>query len=211
MDLESIQRLQAKYPGASWALWSDEFPDDGCLEEYPEQFTEFIESNTDQLNGSIILLSLNPSGTEPEGYENFHSPARKHFDHRLKVFIQDNRLEKLAGGYMTDIVPGTVDPNSMNVSTEDTDVERFLNLLQDLNHTKYYVICFGAKAFQALNNSFGNQTVNHPHNITSFLGRVNDQRISVHRVWHYSNYGANADKVPELERQLMYLNTEIIG
>ncbi|AXR79914.1 hypothetical protein AArcMg_4089 (plasmid) [Natrarchaeobaculum sulfurireducens] len=56
----------------------------------------------------------------------------------------------------------------------------------------------------------GAETESLPHNITAFTGTTNQITISAYRVWHYSNYGANAHKVPELERQLRYVNDEIL-
>lgn len=211
MDLETLQHLRSEYPGSSWALWSDDFPDDGCVEEDTDDLIEFIHANRNRLNDRVVLLSLNPSSIHPPGYQNFHSPASKHYDSRLKAFIQDNGLAQIIGAYMTDIAPEVVDSDSSNVTPETADADRFLEQLDALGNREYHVFCFSRQAFEVLQARFDAETTELPHDITSFTGSRAGLTAHVYRVWHYSNYGANADKVPELEQQLRYLNKEIIG
>ncbi|MFC7216050.1 hypothetical protein ACFQO4_18430 [Saliphagus sp. GCM10025334] len=155
-------------------------------------------------------MSLNPSAVVPPGYQNFHSPSSTHFDDRLKSFIQENALENIIGAYMTDIVPDVVDPNSSNVAPAEADTDRFLELLATLGHGAYDVICFSGQAFEALREVVEADEIDLEHNITAFTGVANEVEITAYRVWHYSNYGANVAKIPELERQLRYLNDEIL-
>lgn len=211
MDLETLQYLRSEYPGSSWALWSDEFPDDGCIEEDTDDLIEFIHANRNRLNDRVVLLSLNPSSIDPPGYQNFHSPASKHYDSRLKAFIQDIGLAQIIGAYMTDIVPEVVDSDSSNVTPETADTDRFLEQLDVLGNREYHIICFSRQAFEVLQARFDAETTELSHEITSFTGSREGRTIHVYRVWHYSNYGANADKVPKLEQQLRYLNEEVIG
>lgn len=202
MDPDTLATIRSEFQGTSWALWSDRFPKDGCIEEDVEQLSEFIRTNQKQLDGSVVLLSLNPSAEKPASYQNFHSPDSKHYDSRLKRFIQDNGLDNIVGAFMTDIVPDDVTPNSGEVTPAEADIDRFLAQLGVLGKVEYDVICFSGQAFEALQVFFQGETSLGPHNITSFNGTVGGTTIDVHRVWHYSNWGANAEKVSELKQQL---------
>lgn len=61
MDVRTLETLKDQYPTSSWALWSPEFPDDGCVEEDSKQLFDFISERRDSLRPSVVLLSLNPS------------------------------------------------------------------------------------------------------------------------------------------------------
>lgn len=162
MERDSLQTIQSKFPGSSRALWSEAFPNDGCVEEDTDQLTEFIHSRSDRLNRSVVLLSLNPAAVEPPGYQNFHSPASKHYDYRLKEFIQDKGLDNIIGAYMTDIVPDAVDPDSKNIAPEEADTGRFLVQLRALSKNEYDIICFSKQAFEALQDFFDVTTTERP-------------------------------------------------
>jgi hypothetical protein len=209
MNQQRFEAVRDDYPEASWATWSREFPESGCIEETPEKVYEFIEQHRDRLNTGIVLVSLNPSRELPADFSNFHSPSRTHYDHRLNEFIQSNDLDRITGAYMTDLSVD-IDPRSENVNPGAEEIERFLNQLETLGEDEYHVICFIGKVFATLRSVFDGQPSGLEYGIKSFDASWNGRTLHVHRVWFYGNWGANADKVPELERQLEYLNDEVI-
>lgn len=212
MRKRDLDALRTRFEGSSWAIWSEEFPRTDCPESDPERWTEFVQSHREELTPNVVFLSLNPSSEQPGNFRNFHSPKRKHYDDRLKTFIQEDRLEALHGGYMTDLVMDEVDSDSNQITPEAADVERFLDQLEFLGADQYHVISFSGKAFKALNEYF--ETSSHrsmPHDIRSFSVVWNGIRVHVYRVWFFGNWGANADKIPELRCQLAYLDGEVLG
>jgi hypothetical protein len=211
MDGQTVDQLATDHPYSSWAIWTEQFPDEGCVEETPERLIEFIESNVDQLVGSVVLLSLEPSDEKPAGYRNFHSPSGRNNDDRLKHFIQDEELTNITGGFMTDIFPSPGEFESSDVRPIESDIDRFTDQLRTIGFDEYQVICFSNRAFQLLWKMVGGPETELPHSIESFTGLVHDIEVSAYRVWHYSNWGTHADKIHELKQQLRYLNNEIVG
>ncbi|AEN07454.1 hypothetical protein Halar_0189 (plasmid) [halophilic archaeon DL31] len=88
MDSETLAEFATQYPWASWAVWDDEFPDGNCVEKRPERLVEFVHERAEVLTPDVVLMGLNRSGDIPAPYSNFHAPTRKHYDYRLKEFIQ---------------------------------------------------------------------------------------------------------------------------
>lgn len=211
VSTETLQVLRNRFPGSSWAIWSDEFPEDGCIEERPERLVEFVESNRDRLAPGVVFVSLNPASELPTDYTNFHSPSWKHYDDRLKEFVQENGLENLTGGYMTDIVTDVADPDSANVTPGTADVDRFHDQLSILGESEFHVICFTGKTFEALRGRFGAAAERYRHDIEAFTADLEGITLHVYRVWFYGLYGVHQAKVPELERQLEYLDDEVVG
>lgn len=209
MNHLDLNQLYVKYPGTSWAIWSNDFPTDGCVEENPTDLESFIVENQYRLNPEVIFLSLNPSTHLPEGYTNFHSTESKHFDSRIKEFVQDNDLSNLIGGFMTDLISDTVDPDSNNVSATEDDVEYLLDKLDHLDQQKYHVISFMEDGFEAVKLYFEATEEQLPHDIRWFSTETNHFDLDVYRVWFYGNWGVNQEKVPELEQQLKYLNRRL--
>lgn len=203
-----IDVLRTKYPGASWALWSPEFPNSGCPEEDSSEFLKFIDSNIDRLRSEIVFLSLNPAGKAPTDFLNFHSTDSKHYDARLRRLVEESGLE---GAYMTDLVMDTVNPDSKLVNDDRLDVLVFLNQLNLLDQSEYHVICFLEKAYEALKTHFRGKERSDKYDIKTFSADWNDNQLHVHRVWFFGNWGANADKIPKLQNQLKYLSEEIIS
>jgi len=87
VPLSTVKQLRTKFPSSSWALSSEEFQAEACLEEDPERLVAFVESHCDRLTPEVIFVSLNPSSEHPTDYMNFHSPSWKHYDERLKEFL----------------------------------------------------------------------------------------------------------------------------
>ena len=211
MDPATLDRLQSEFPGCIWALWSETFPEADCIEGDCERFTAFIHANRDRLNDRVVLISLNPSTHDPPGYLKVHLTAARHYDSRLKAFIQDNGLENIIGAYMTDIVPDVVDRDSNQVSPENVDVERFIEQLRVLGNEEYDVIYFSRQAFETLQMYFAAEPMELRYELSGFDASTDEFTVSVYRVWHYSNYGANQDKVGKLKQQLRYLNDEMLN
>jgi hypothetical protein len=43
MDVSTLEELKDEYPTSSWALWSPDFPNDGCVEEDAAELFEYIK------------------------------------------------------------------------------------------------------------------------------------------------------------------------
>lgn len=207
MNVSTLETLKDEYPTSSWALWSSEFPAEGCIEEDPEEFYEFIKRNRDRLRPSVVLLSLNPSTHLPSNYQNFHSTAPKHRNDQFRDFVEEADLE---GAYMTDLVERIVDADSGNVDPTLDDVENFLQQLNCLDQRTYHVLCYHEKVFQALMDFCDSRERDLDHDIRAFSAVKDSLRLNCYRVWFHANWGANRDKVEELQKQMTYLSSEII-
>lgn len=207
MDVGSLETLKDEYPTSSWALWSPEFPDEGCIEEDPAEFYKFIKRNRDRLRPSVVLLSLNPSTHLPSNYQNFHSTAPKHRNDQFRDFVEEADLE---GAYMTDLVERIVDADSGNVDPTSDDVENFLQQLNRLDQETYHVLCYHEKVFQMLMDFCDSSSRELDHDIRAFRAVQDGIRLNCYRVWFHANWGANRDKVEELQKQMSYLSSEVI-
>ncbi len=208
MDVSTLETLKDEYPTSSWALWSPEFPNDGCVEEDAAELFEFIKRNQDSLRPSVVLLSLNPSTELPSDYQNFHSTEPKHRNDQFRDHVEETGLE---GAYMADLVERVVDSDSRNVDPTADDVENLLDQLDLLNQETYYVLCFHEKVFQTLLEYCGVRPRELEHDIRAFRGVQNGVQLECYRVWFHANWGANRDKIPALREQLTFLSCEIIG
>lgn len=205
MDVRTLETLKNQYPTSSWALWSPEFPDDGCVEEDSKQLFEFISERRDSLRPSIVLLSLNPSTHLPSDYQNFHSTDAQHKNDQFRDYVVNADLE---GAYMTDLVE-RVTPDSNSVDVRSEDVEKFFDQLKLLEQDHYYVICFLNDVFTALRDTFDAREQDYPHNIKGFSAVTNWTKLNCFKVYFHANWGANQDKTPD--EQLKYLSKHVIG
>lgn len=208
MDAQTLTKLKDRYPTSSWAIWSQDFPHEGCLEDNPAEFYEFIKQKRSRLRPSIVLLSLNPSTKLPRDYQNFHSTDPTHRNDQFRDLVEEAGLE---GAYMTDLVERVIDSNSANVDPTPEDVENLLEQLEILDQEKYYLICFHEKVFQALLEAFDTKTRDFPQDIRGFSTVQNDLSIEGYRVWFHANWGANKDKIPDLQNQLKFLSEEVVN
>ncbi|WP_181693378.1 hypothetical protein [Natronomonas sp. LN261] len=208
MDREMLTEIATRYPWASWAVWDDEFPDGDCVEKRPERLVEFVHNQAEVLTPDIVLMGLNRSGDLPTPYANFHAPTRKHYDYRLKEFIQDSGLNRLQGAYMTDLVD-EVDPDSQNVKVSDDDAAVLLKQLRLLGESEYHVVCFGNKPFDGLVDYFDTGVTSRPPDLKRVTVEIEGLTLFIYRVWFYGLYGANQDKVDVLKHQLQELNEQI--
>lgn len=210
VDAELLESVAASYPNSSWAIWSEDYPGPGCVEEDPTRMVSFILSNRNRLTPNIVFLSLNPSANIPAPYSNWHPTDSKHYDYRLKSFIQDNGLETLLGGYMTDLVSHETTPDSAAVDHTEADIDRFLEQLTALGRREYHVVCFfDEDVYEPLRSHFGEESEELKHRIKHFETEWDGRVIHCYRVWFYGNWGANIDKVEKLEQQLGFLDTHI--
>lgn len=208
MDTGTLETLKDEYPTSSWALWSSDYPDDSCIEEEPTHLYEFIKRNQAQLRPSIVLLSLNPSTHLPSDYQNFHSTDPKHRNDQFRDLVEDANLE---GAYMTDLVERIVDADSGNVAPTSDDVENFLQQLNHLDQETYHVLCYHEKVFQTLMDFCDSRSRELDHEIRAFRAVQDGIRLNCYRVWFHANWGANRDKIEELQKQMTYLSSEVIN
>jgi len=205
MDSETLAGIAAQYPWASWAVWDDAFPNGDCVEKQPDRLVEFVHDQAEVLTPDIVLIGLNRSGDLPTPYSNFHAPTRKHYDYRLKEFIQDGELNRLQGAYMTDLVD-EVDPDSQNVEMSDDDAAVLLEQLRLLGEPEYHVVCFGNKPFDGLVECFDARVTTHSPDLKRATIETNGLTLTLYRAWFYV---ANQDKVAVLKHQLQELNEQI--
>ncbi|WP_139169233.1 hypothetical protein [Natronobacterium texcoconense] len=207
MDDQTLQRLKEGYPTASWALWSPTFPEDGCIEEDPEELFEFVRNRKEQVRPSIVLLSLNPSTHMPASFENFHSTDPTHRNDQFRDIVVDSGLE---GAYMTDLVE-RVGADSQEIEPTPDDVQHFLEQLELLDQDHYHVICFLEPVYQELKAHFNGKTRSLQHEILTFSADWNGTPFHCYRVWFHANWGTNREKIAELRKQLSYLHSKITG
>lgn len=208
IDSETLSQIAETYPWASWAIWDDQFPDDGCVETDPEALRAFFEAHRSALTPDVVFLGLNRSGDFDAPFQNFHAPTRKHYDYRLMEFIQDGELGRLWGGYMTDLVDH-VEPTTDSVTVSDEDAAILLSQLELLDQREYHVVCFGEKTYRAVLEYAGGESESGPHELEVTQTEVDGLVLHLYRAWFYGAWGANADKVDVLERQLQYLDSTI--
>ncbi len=207
MHKETLSTIAEQYPWASWAVWDEEFPDGDCVEEHPEQLVEFVRKHTEALRPEVVLVGLNRSGDLPAPFSNFHAPTRKHYDYRLKEFIQDGDLNRFRGAYMTDLVD-EVDPDSHGVNITETDAAVLLEQLRLLGESEYHVVCFGNKPFDGLVDYFDAEVSTRPPELKCSTVETEGLTLRLYRVWFYGLYGALQDKVDILRRQLQELDEQ---
>jgi len=200
--LTSIARA---YPWASWAIWDPSFPDGDCVEQRPQELLSFVQERADQLTPDIVFLGLNRSADLPAPIANFHSPSRTHYDYRLKETIQDGGLERLHGGYLTDLVD-EIDPDSHCVTVTDGDAELLLEQLHRLGEQEFHIICFGNKPFDGLVSYFDATVSEGAPELKRATVETDGLVLHLYRVWFYGLYGANRGKVEVFKRQLEALN-----
>ncbi|QLD90351.1 hypothetical protein HWV07_15430 [Natronomonas salina] len=208
MNIETVRTIADRYPWASWAVWDDAFPEDGCIESDPERLVKFVSGNVDDLTSDIVLMGLNRSDDLPAPFANFHTPSRKHFDYRLKEAIQDGGLNRLQGAYMTDLVD-EVDPDSNNIAVSDDDATTLVEQLELLDASEYHVVCFGNKPFDGLSQYFSADVTTMPPEMKTATVDITGTTIHLYRVWFYGLYGSLQDKVNTFRQQLRILDEEL--
>lgn len=210
-NMNQIQQLQ-NYVAASWALWSENFNNPGCLEANRQNILPFMQQNLQQLKTDTILLGLNRApgvlGAAFQPFHNFHGVPHRG-DRTLKHYIQDNNLANLVGAYMTDLNSVVVNANGNQVNADLNDLQIIMQQLAILRGDFFTVICFGTKSFQLLlgllnlNQADANQL---QHNILHIETVRDAMHLNIFRVWHYTDRGYNHLNVLQLAAQLAHLN-----
>ena len=208
IDGEVVTTVADRFPWASWAIWDDVFPDGECVEQRPERLVDFASEHVDHLTPDVVFLGLNRSDDLVEPFQNFHAPTRKHYDYRLKEFVQDGDLDRLHGAYMTDLVD-EVNPESTEVDVTDADAAVLLEQLRLFGEREYHVICFGNKAFDGLTDYFDAAGTTQPPEIKYARTEVGELTLHLYRVWFYGLYGIYQDKVETLQRQLQHIDERL--
>lgn len=208
IDQETVTKVRDEYPWASWAVWDEAFPDGDCVEEHPVELVDFIIEKRANLTPEVILMGLNRSDDLPGPFTNFHAPTRKHFDYRLKEFIQDGELDRLQAAYMTDLVD-EVDPDAASVTVTDEDAEVLLEQLRLLDQPAYHVVCFGNKPFNGLIDYFDLDPTDRGNEIKYASTTVDGMQLHIYRFWFYGLYGALQHKVDIFQAQLRHLNNSL--
>lgn len=208
IKIEQLEKLK-DYETASWAIWSEEFPEKGCIERRPKKIYQFIRDEINKLNPNVVLLSLNPSAVLCSPFANFHSVERRHNDHILKKYIQDDNLKNIKGAYMTDLVEEP-NPDSEEIEPEEEDIKHFLEQLNILGRKRYLVICFTGKTFNTLRKYFGKRSKRMDHGMKTFSTGWDGKYVEFYQVWFYGIWGKyQKEKRKELKRQLRYLNKRL--
>lgn len=208
VNAKTINRIQGEFPWASWAIWDDDFPDGDCIENSPEKLVDLILDRSKRLTPDVVLMGLNRADDLDAPFENFHAPTRKHYDYRLKEFIQDGGLDRLQGAFMTDLVD-EVNPDASKVQVTDEDMQLFLDQLRVLGQSEYHVVCFGNKPFDGLSSRLRVEPSPRPHEIKYAKTELDNFTLHVYRFWFYGLYGIYQSKVDTLQSQLQYLNDQI--
>jgi hypothetical protein len=209
IDRTTVEQLRDDYPWASFAVWSEDFPDEGCVEDTPSEIAPFIVDHHEQLTSDVVLLGLNRSNDLPAPFSNFHAATRQHFDWRLKEFIQDGGLDRLHGAFMTDLVDES-NPDAHEVVVTGSDVEDLADQVRVLDESEYHVVCFGNDPFDGLVDRFDAEVREEEPQIKTAEVTVDGLDLHLNRVWFYGAWGENKDKVPILADQLEYLNDRLI-
>lgn len=207
---QTVTEFRDRYPWGSWAVWDDEFPEGDCVEKKPDEVADFIVDRSEDLRTDVVMLGLNRAEDLPAPFVNFHSPSGKHYDNRLKEFIQDGGLTRLQGAYMTDLAD-EVDPDSSNVTVTEEDAQLFEEQLSQLSQEEIHVICFGNKTFQGLIDYYDVEESSIEPEIRYASVDRREFVLHLYRVWFYGLYGALQSKVKTVEKQLGHLNQRIEG
>lgn len=208
VDGEIVTTVADRFPWASWAIWDDAFPDGECIEQRPEQLFDFVSGHVDHLTPDVVFLGLNRSDDLAEPFQNFHAPTRRHYDYRLKEFVQDGDLDRLHCAYMTDLVD-EVNPESNEVTVTDADADVLLEQLRLFGEREYHVICFGNKPFDGLTDYFDADATTRSPQIKFARAEVGELTLHLYRVWFYGLYGIYQNKVEILQRQLQHLDERL--
>ena len=171
----------------AWAVWENnsmKMPDISSSEV------------ADLLKPQIIFFGLNPS-KNLKNIRNFHSSSVG--DKRLKKAIQGKNiktpnLEKLIGGFMTDLTD-RVESDSSKVDLKEHSFKHIEHVLQTLGENSYHMICFGGKTYETAKNWLLNQKVEGNDLLKCQVGKK-PYKVTLYKVMHYS-YRFGENKVGE--------------
>jgi hypothetical protein len=157
IDRSQFELIRERHGGyASWAVWA-------AGSDKPKSNVGDLSVLNPDLNPSllrtlridVIMVGLNISRPLAEAFRNFHDPSRRANDFKLRhAFIGTD----FWGGYMTDIIKNVEMVTSTDLRTHlkafpaliQSNVDRFLEELRDLNASKPTVLAFGNDAHQLI-------------------------------------------------------------
>ena len=215
MAAATLDAVRDRDPTASWAIWSEGFPDHHRIEDDPAALNRFIDDRRDRLDPRAVFLGTNPSGELPPPFANFHwcnnSTSRRNVA-RLKHAVQNNGLQNLQGAYMTD-ASTVAEADVGNVQLSSSDIDDLCDRLSIFDEPVHHVICCGGDPFEIAVRRFkGTRTraeavTDLPANVKLVTGRVEGKRIDFYKVWHYSNW--TKEYLDELPEQLALINDRV--
>lgn len=202
----ALDEIRDRDPTASWAIWSENFPDDHRIEDDPAVLNRFIDDRRDRLDPRVVFLGTNPSGDLPPPFANFHwcnDPTSRRNVARLKHAVQDGDLRALQGAYMTD-ASTEAEADVGKVQLLPTDIDDLCDRLSIFDESVHHVICCGKDPFEIAVRRFkrtrtrAEAVIDLPENVELITGRTDGKRLDFYRVWHYSNWQKEyLDQLPE--------------
>ena len=158
MDQARFNHVKKKYGSyASWAVWADEGakPKDnvGDLSIFDENTSSIL----DTINPNLVLVGLNVSGeiTDARPFANFHSPAARGQDYKLRYALKGTALW---GAYITDLIKDHPEVSSTKVSMflkdnpdiVERNVKSLIDEVMDVGATKPVFFALGGETFKLL-------------------------------------------------------------
>ncbi len=141
---ETLKKLKSQFNAASWAVWSENFPYEGCLElgEDPNSVYTFVKEHREELNPNVILLALNPSKGKTKNFWNFHRGSKRassvYSDNTLaNVYLLKKLIQELHHLH-EDIVKGSFhlhfdEDTCYDIWVIQGKTEKILQLIEQLN------------------------------------------------------------------------------
>lgn len=216
VTFDTIQKLRVGFETSSWAIWSEDYPEDGCAEDRvwkgtnSEAIYDMIIENIEELNPSVILMGVNPSGTLPGPYSNFHSPDLQHNnDVYLKRAIHDGDLTELKGAYMTDLLKDEHGAEAHSTpEMKESDVTKLEDELTILGAESDDIICFGKSKFKPALSSWFNDSPREIGRVTPSIYKY-DAEVGSYSVDFYAAYHYIRTHHRDMTKQLEFLNEYI--
>lgn len=213
MDRETQQTLHSEYPESSWALWSDDFPSEGCIEADPDRLTEFFVENRQRLRPDVVLLSTIRAVEGERDYQLIHEPSYRNNDHRLMELIQDGPYNRIEGAFITALWlrHEAAEPDDQ---WHGPGFDRLVDQLAILGRDEYHIICISKVAYGAMMMRFA---YDHDHadalpkQMGSLTVSADEMKITFYAVQDYTTFDRDRSTYPWLEGQLQYLNDEILA
>lgn len=200
-----MKTLREEYPRTSWAIWSEDFPRRGCIEEDSERFVGYVQSQRHRLRPDLVFLGLNPSTDAPSDFANFHSPSLRHADRDLRIVVEESGLE---GGFMTDC-SDTVEPRGERLDLESEFLQTFFAQLKTLPGAEYTVVCFGRRVFDEIRSAVKSSAEELAEGVSRRTCTREGLEVAFYSVYHYSQR-SNPRYLESLRDQLTYLSAEFV-
>lgn len=212
MDRETIQQLRSEFPESSWALWSDDFPSEGCIEEDPDRLTEFFVEHHRRLRSDVILLSTVRSVDAERDYQLFHRPSYRSNHFRLKELIQGGPYNRIEGAFIAALWLRD-DEAATDDQWHGPGFDRLVDQLAVLGRDEYDIICLSNEAYATVMMRFASDyddAATLPKQMNSLTVSVDEMTLTFYGVQDYTTLDPDRSEYPWLEGQLRYLNDEVL-